>query len=117
MDQPGLETRVLLNLRITPPPANGATRLYGVSYLPTLEGTPLLQAINAALQPTKMSWSVDNGSWLIHEWSKQFEVVCPECGDNDGPFDQQPTEVRAVRGPHPDEHVGTRALRRHLGLS
>ncbi len=42
-----------------------------------------------------------------------FEVICPDCGDDGGPFDEQPTEVRALRGPYPDAAAAGRIAQEH----
>jgi hypothetical protein len=51
------------------------------------------------------------------EWVIRFEVVCPDCGDDGGPFDEQPDAVQAVRGPYQDTAEARRAMRRHTGAS
>jgi hypothetical protein len=49
------------------------------------------------------------------EWVIPFEVICIDCGDTGGPFDEQPPQVQAVRGPYPDSAAARRALDRHTG--
>jgi len=49
------------------------------------------------------------------EWVIRFEVICPDCGDDGGAFDDQPAAVRGVRGPHADFTEARRAVARHTG--
>ena len=49
------------------------------------------------------------------EWVIRFEVICPDCGDDGGPFDEQPAPVQQVRGPYPDFVEARRAVARHTG--
>ena len=49
------------------------------------------------------------------EWVIQFEVICPDCGDDGGPFDEQPAPVQQVRGPYPDVQQARQAVARHTG--
>jgi hypothetical protein len=30
-----------------------------------------------------------------------YELVCPACGDDGGPYEQQPSELQELRGPYP----------------
>lgn len=58
----------------------------------------------------KVRRSEETDKWVI-----PFEVVCPECGDSGGPFDEQPPEIQAVRGPYADAVEAGRAAARHAG--
>jgi hypothetical protein len=46
-------------------------------------------------------------------WVIPFEVVCPECGDDGGPFDQQPPAVQEIRGPYAGPSEALDALAEH----
>lgn len=44
-----------------------------------------------------------------------YEVICPACGDDGGPYEQQPPDLQQVRGPHPTARAARRAVRDHRG--
>lgn len=56
--------------------------------------------------------SADTGEWVI-----EYEVICPDCGDDGGPLHEQSTEVQAVRGPYPDAAAARRAASVHSGAA
>lgn len=61
-------------------------------------------------KPGKVERSPETDEWMI-----PFEVICPDCGDSGGPFDEQPPHVQAVRGPYPDSEAARRAVNEHTG--
>jgi hypothetical protein len=58
----------------------------------------------------KVARSAETDEWVI-----PFEVICPDCGDSGGPYDDQPPEVQAVRGPYQDAQAAKRAADLHSG--
>jgi hypothetical protein len=48
-------------------------------------------------------------SWETSQW----EVVCVECGDTEGPASEQTDEVRKLRGPYESRHKAQRVAHRH----
>lgn len=62
--------------------------------------------------PGRIPRSAETGDWMI-----SFEVVCPDCGDDGGPYDTQTPEVQAVRGPYPDSAAASAAAARHTGAN
>jgi hypothetical protein len=40
-----------------------------------------------------------------------YELICPACGDDGGPYDRQPAELRALRGPYASVRAARRVLR------
>ena len=62
-----------------------------------------------------VGWSRDSlGHWTsetTHE--SQWEIVCPQCGDSDGPLDAQSDFVRALRGPYSSRRKARRAAKKH----
>ncbi len=61
-------------------------------------------------QAGKVFRSDDTDEWVI-----RFEVICPDCGDDGGPFDDQPDTVQVVRGPYPDFAAARRGVAEHTG--
>ena len=54
------------------------------------------------------------GHWeSTSEDDHQWEVVCEECGDTDGPISSQPVAVRALRSPYPTKHRAEQVAKRH----
>lgn len=60
--------------------------------------------------PGRVYRSDETDKWVI-----PFEVICPDCGDMGGPFEDQPAEIQAVRGPYLDSDAARRAVERHTG--
>ena len=56
-------------------------------------------------RPLRLGWQHDaTGKWNSpSEDHKLWEVFCAECGDTDGPADQQSQAVQRLRGPYPSE--------------
>ena len=42
-----------------------------------------------------------------------WEVVCAECGDDEGPAQEQSGSVRKLRGPYRNKHKAQRVAHRH----
>ena len=54
------------------------------------------------------------GHWQsTSEDDHQWEVVCEECGDTDGPISSQSEAVQALRGPYPTKHRAEQVAKRH----
>jgi len=54
------------------------------------------------------------GQWMSESWeNSQWEVICAECGDTEGPLDEQTVEVRRLRGPYVSRHKAERAAHGH----
>jgi len=62
-----------------------------------------------------MGWRHDEyGRWASdQEDESHWEVVCVQCGDDEGPADQQPASIQQLRGPYPSEHKARHAARTH----
>jgi len=43
----------------------------------------------------------------------RWEVICAECGDNEGPSEDQSPAIQQLRGPYPTEHKAERAAHAH----
>lgn len=67
-------------------------------------------------RPLQSGWDKDAaGHWNssgtdAHSW----EVICPECGDTDGPIEEQPDAVKARRGPFASKHKAEHAATKHF---
>ena len=56
-----------------------------------------------------------DGSWTHGtRFSALWEVVCPACGDDRGPFEDQPEYLQDLRGPYPTYRDATWAAARHM---
>jgi len=54
------------------------------------------------------------GHWQsTTEDDRQWEVVCEECGDTDGPIELQTAKVRSLRGPYPTKHQAEHEAKMH----
>jgi len=63
-----------------------------------------------------MGWSHDQyGRWVSSQDESQWEVVCIQCGDDEGPADEQTESLRQLRGPYPSQHKARHAARTHEG--
>jgi hypothetical protein len=64
----------------------------------------------------RVGWHQDAaGKWAYasvddHLW----EVVCQQCGDTDGPAENQTPEVRKLRGPYPGKHRAKHVAGKHF---
>lgn len=57
----------------------------------------------------------EHGQWVAEEYDEsQWEVVCPQCGDTDGPAEAQTGEARALRGPYRSKHKAEHAANHHV---
>jgi hypothetical protein len=63
-----------------------------------------------------LAWRRDaDGRWRSDaEDERRWEVVCAECGDTDGPAENQTEPVQRLRGPYANEHKATRAAKKHF---
>ena len=55
-------------------------------------------------------WTLD----LRREDEQFWEAFCAQCGDTDGPAENQTEPVQRLRGPYHDEHKAKRAATKHL---
>ena len=62
-----------------------------------------------------MGWQHDQfGRWVSdREDEAQWEVVCVQCGDDEGPADWQTPGVQRLCGPYPSRHKARHAAGRH----
>jgi hypothetical protein len=64
----------------------------------------------------RLSWYQDgSGKWAYdglddHQW----EVFCQQCGDTDGPAENQEPPVRQLRGPYRGKHRADHAASKHF---
>ncbi len=67
-------------------------------------------------RPLRLGWQQDaSGQWTAaSEDHKLWEVFCAECGDTDGPADQQSPVVQRLRGPYQSEHRAKHAATKHF---
>jgi len=45
-----------------------------------------------------------------------YELICPACGDDGGPYEWRPAQLQALRGPYVSVRAARRVLREHRGL-
>ncbi len=67
-------------------------------------------------RPLRLRWrhSAD-GRWTSDvEDERLWEVFCAECGDTDGPAENQPEPIRHLRGPYSSEHKATHVAKQHF---
>ena len=66
-------------------------------------------------RPVHSGWRrTPAGHWeSTSEDDHQWEVVCEECGDTDGPISSQSETVRTLRGPYPTKHRAEHVVKRH----
>jgi hypothetical protein len=56
-----------------------------------------------------------DGRWIAaREDEHRWEVICAECGDTDGPAENQSIPVQRLRGPYVSKHRATHAATRHF---
>lgn len=74
---------------------------------------------SSRLQPTE--WIQVRGEWHVtpdaYDDNAPWEVICLDCGDDQGPFAQQSEHVRRVRGPYPTREKARAAATAHTGGS
>jgi len=71
---------------------------------------------NPFVRHVHLGWRRDeHGQWAAEQFDEsQWEVVCPQCGDTDGPIDAQTGEARDLRGPYETKHKADHAANRHI---
>jgi hypothetical protein len=42
-----------------------------------------------------------------------WEVICPDCGDDAGPYAEQAEQVQRIRGPYPNKEEAEQAMLAH----
>ena len=64
----------------------------------------------------RLAWRLgDDGHWTSDAEDKRFwEVFCAQCGDTDGPAENQTEPIKRLRGPYHDEHRAKRAATKHF---
>jgi hypothetical protein len=64
----------------------------------------------------RIAWHQDaSGNWTFdREDEGLWEVFCAECGDTDGPADNQTEPIQRLRGPYSGEHKAKRAAKKHF---
>jgi hypothetical protein len=64
----------------------------------------------------RLGWRRDvKGQWTSDaEDPEQWEVLCGQCGDTDGPAAGQTPAVRTLRGPYATRHKARHAVARHF---
>lgn len=67
------------------------------------------------VRPMPVGWTrAADGTWASSGVDDQlWEVFCAECGDFDGPADQQSPDVQKLRGPYSREHHAHRVAKEH----
>jgi hypothetical protein len=62
-----------------------------------------------------MGWRRDDyGQWVSDTWDEsRWEVVCPQCGDEEGPSLNQSQAVQKLRGPYATKHKAEHAAHEH----
>ena len=63
----------------------------------------------------RLGWHRDKyGQWVPDaEDESHWEVICRQCGDTEGPVDEQPKSAKEVRGPYPTHHKAEHAAKKH----
>jgi hypothetical protein len=66
-------------------------------------------------RPVHSGWRrTPEGHWeSTSEEDRQWEVVCEECGDTDGPVTMQSENVRILRGPYASRHKAEHSAKLH----
>ncbi len=63
----------------------------------------------------RLGWRDVGGRWVAaQEDEHRWEVVCVECGDADGPAENQSASVQRLRGPYGSEHKAKHAATKHF---
>ena len=68
------------------------------------------------VRQVRTGWHQDAaGKWAADGVAEQlWEVVCQQCGDTDGPAENQPPDVQRRRGPYRHKHSAARAANKHF---
>jgi hypothetical protein len=67
-------------------------------------------------RPRRGGWQKQpDGTWKStiedpHEW----EVICEQCGDKSGRFEDQPEAATELRGPYNSKHKATHIAKKHF---
>jgi hypothetical protein len=56
----------------------------------------------------------DAGEVRISGVTGLWEVICTDCGDDGGPFEEQPEHVQRIRGPYSDPTTAFSAATEHV---
>lgn len=64
----------------------------------------------------RLGWRHDaDGRWISdQEDERWWEVFCAECGDTDGPAENQAAPVQRLRGPYGHEHKAKHVAQKHF---
>ena len=64
----------------------------------------------------RLAWRQDaDGHWTSDQEDKRlWEVFCAECGDTDGPAENQTEPIQRLRGPYSNEHKAKHAAEKHF---
>ena len=64
----------------------------------------------------RLGWRHDaDGRWISDQEDKRlWEVFCAECGDTDGPAENQTEPIQRLRGPYSHEHIAKHAAQKHF---
>jgi hypothetical protein len=64
----------------------------------------------------RLGWRHDaDGRWISDQEDKRlWEVFCAECGDTDGPPENQTEPIQRLRGPYSHEHNAKHAAQKHF---
>ena len=79
------------------------------------ENEDLTQLHRPYVRHVHTDWRRDNyGRWVSETWDEsKWEVICAECGDNEGPSEVQGPAIQQFRGPYPTEHKAVHAAHAH----
>lgn len=65
-------------------------------------------------QPARL-WRNNAGEWLRSgQATGLWEVICTDCGDDAGPYAEQPEQIQRIRGPYPNKDEAERAMAAHI---
>lgn len=67
-------------------------------------------------RPVRLGWRRDAGGHWAYDMvdEHQWEVLCAQCGDTDGPATDQSPEVQALRGPYRSKHRAKHVADKHF---
>jgi hypothetical protein len=63
----------------------------------------------------RLAWRLEaDGFWTFNGEDKRlWEVFCAECGDTDGPAENQTDPIQRLRGPYSSEHKAKHVAEKH----
>jgi hypothetical protein len=73
------------------------------------------------VRQVRLGWRKDAGGHWTYDGvgERLWEVLCAECGDTDGPQEEQPSRARELRGPYPGKrkagHVASKHFKAYSG--